>query len=201
MAEGFIYILRNETMPGLLKIGMTTQVPMERARDLHTTGVPAPFKVELTIYHEDCVKMERLIHLTLGQSRHSQRREFFRIDLVEAKVRVSEIVLELCKLGKDIRESNAIDMPLSVGDRLTSDTWDLHREHHPNLPPDGGWSPSMAPEWAQYLKPSECLVLELRRLREFNNGLHSKAVKRAISLIEQSISQLNPKQSSLVFSK
>ncbi len=40
MIVGHIYILMNPTMPGYLKIGMTTRSPEERARELsNSTGV------------------------------------------------------------------------------------------------------------------------------------------------------------------
>ena len=38
--------MSNPAMPGLLKVGFTTDTPDVRARELYTTGVPLPFKVE-----------------------------------------------------------------------------------------------------------------------------------------------------------
>lgn len=46
MAKGFVYVLSNAGMPGLLKIGSSTKVPTARAAELNTTGVPSPFEVE-----------------------------------------------------------------------------------------------------------------------------------------------------------
>jgi hypothetical protein len=44
--EGFIYILSNDAMPGLLKIGYTTKLVEKRAGAIAAaTGVPSPFKV------------------------------------------------------------------------------------------------------------------------------------------------------------
>ena len=49
MSGGYIYCLTNESMYGLVKIGeihAEGKTPHDRARELYTTGVPSPFKVE-----------------------------------------------------------------------------------------------------------------------------------------------------------
>ena len=44
---GYVYILSNSGMPGLLKIGRTTRSVGDRVAELNSaTGVPAPFAVE-----------------------------------------------------------------------------------------------------------------------------------------------------------
>ena len=40
---GVIYILSNPTMPGLVKLGKTTNLPA-RLKSLNSTGVPVPFQ-------------------------------------------------------------------------------------------------------------------------------------------------------------
>ena len=40
---GFVYVLKNECMPGLLKIGITDNMP-ERLRTLNNTSVPVQFE-------------------------------------------------------------------------------------------------------------------------------------------------------------
>jgi len=84
MAKGFVYILRNEAMPGLLKIGHSVKVPTERATELFTTGVPEPFELAYYCLVEDAKKLEADIHRKLSEIRHRDGREFFRLELKAA---------------------------------------------------------------------------------------------------------------------
>ncbi len=75
---GFVYILTNEFMPGVFKIGCTERSPHKRAAELSApTGVPAPFKVLCFIECEDFQKVERQIHGWMAEHRISNNREFF----------------------------------------------------------------------------------------------------------------------------
>ncbi|MBE7461050.1 MAG: GIY-YIG nuclease family protein [Zoogloeaceae bacterium] len=93
MTKGFVYILRNEAMPGLLKIGFSVKVPTERVDELFTTGVPEPFKLVYYCLVENADKLEPAIHRNLSAYRHRENREFFRIEL-EAAIRS---IANLCK--------------------------------------------------------------------------------------------------------
>ena len=44
--KGFIYVMTNPSMPGIVKVGMSKRVPTERAldNDLNSTGIPTPFQ-------------------------------------------------------------------------------------------------------------------------------------------------------------
>jgi len=81
---GFVYILSNPAMPGLIKIGKTRLHPVDRAAQLQTTGVPAGFKVEYACRTPDPEVVEKAMHVAFGPKRVSDRREFFRIDLAQA---------------------------------------------------------------------------------------------------------------------
>lgn len=90
MAKGFVYILSNEGMPGLLKIGFSIKVPTERAAELNTTGVPSPFEVEYYCLIEKPALLEAAVHRQLKEARHANDREFFRLSLSEAIRAVEE---------------------------------------------------------------------------------------------------------------
>lgn len=90
MTKGFLYILSNPSMPGLLKIGFSQQVPELRAAELFTTGVPLPFIVEYYCVVDDADQIELRTHLSLKGVRCRDDREFFRIDVETARKSVEE---------------------------------------------------------------------------------------------------------------
>lgn len=80
MAHGFIYILTNEAMPGIVKVGKTGGEPTSRARQLSSaTGVPARFSVFRQYAVTDCDDAEGFSHRILERvfGRPNTRREFF----------------------------------------------------------------------------------------------------------------------------
>ena len=78
--SGFIYVLENESMPGIVKIGMTTRLPEARAAELWTTGVPTPFAIAFAMHVSDVHESEAEVHEELSDYRLNSSREFFRID-------------------------------------------------------------------------------------------------------------------------
>ena len=81
--QGYIYCLSNVSMPGLVKIGMTTKSPEERADGLFTTGVPTPFTIEFAKLVKEPRKKEKILHShieTVCGERVNGSREFFRVD-------------------------------------------------------------------------------------------------------------------------
>ncbi|MGI2030406.1 GIY-YIG nuclease family protein [Endozoicomonas acroporae] len=80
--SGYVYILSNPSMYGLLKIGYTTRTPQERVRDLNSTGVPCPFVIEYYDFFDDAYVVEGEIHTKL--KKHHYGKEFFKCDLVTA---------------------------------------------------------------------------------------------------------------------
>lgn len=76
--EGWVYILSNEYMPDVYKVGMTTLSPEERASQISQgTGIPFPFKVYSAYYSDDPRSHEAEIHEYLSRYRISNNREFF----------------------------------------------------------------------------------------------------------------------------
>jgi len=81
MTKGYVYILTNEAMPGLVKIGKTTRDPASRALELHQTGVPFPFTVAHSVFAPDCHDLERSVHDAMTLCRLRPDREFFQCEL------------------------------------------------------------------------------------------------------------------------
>ena len=81
----WVYVLQNQTMPGLYKIGYTHLLPEERAHQLsNSTGVAIPFKVAYAYKCHDGMMLEKEIHRYLDIYRVNNNREFFQVDLEEA---------------------------------------------------------------------------------------------------------------------
>ncbi|WP_419872770.1 GIY-YIG nuclease family protein [Candidatus Pristimantibacillus sp. PTI5] len=75
MESGFVYILINQSMPGLLKIGMTTRDTVERVLELSSaTGVPTPFMLAYKKQFANCKLAEEKMHSLLDEYRVSSGR-------------------------------------------------------------------------------------------------------------------------------
>ncbi len=88
MEYGIVYLLTNPVMPGLVKIGMTAQEDIDkRMKELYTTGVPVPFECQFAcrVNKSDCLKIEKALHKAFEPQRINANREFFRIQVEQAK--------------------------------------------------------------------------------------------------------------------
>jgi hypothetical protein len=73
-------------MPGLVKIGLTTNEIHNRLNELNTTGVPLPFDCLCACEVDDCRLVESSLHKAFYPYRVNPRREFFKIDPEQAIV-------------------------------------------------------------------------------------------------------------------
>lgn len=84
--DQWVYVLSNPTMPSLVKIGYTKKHPEERAKQISAaTGVALPYKVEWAYKCFNGETIEREVHHKLKSKRANNSKEFFWIDLEEAK--------------------------------------------------------------------------------------------------------------------
>ena len=84
--DQWVYVLSNPTMPSLVKIGYTKNPPEERAKQISAaTGVALPYKVEWAYKCFNGERVEREVHHKLKSKRANNSKEFFWIDLEEAK--------------------------------------------------------------------------------------------------------------------
>jgi len=84
MASGYVYILTNVSLPGMLKVGRTLRDSRSRARELFTSGLPTPFQVAFEIFSDEYEKLEADFHQELQDFRVSNNREFFKYPLDKA---------------------------------------------------------------------------------------------------------------------
>lgn len=80
MAE-IVYVLTNEAMPGLIKIGLTADSVEARLTALSShTGVPLAFECYFAAEVKNGARIEKTLHQLFAESRINPRREFFRLD-------------------------------------------------------------------------------------------------------------------------
>ena len=104
---GFLYVLANSAMPGLVKVGKTTRSPTDRAGELSgVTGIPTPFIVVYEQYFQDCSAAESFVHTHLANKgyRVSDAREFFN---APANVVIRAIGLAPGAIDGDIEQVDA----------------------------------------------------------------------------------------------
>lgn len=102
---GFIYILSNELMPGIVKIGFTERTVAERVSELSShTGVAVPYREEESFPVTDPIMIEKAIHERLWKYRVNQNREFFRLSPNEAAIAVRNILGLTSPTAKSVSE-------------------------------------------------------------------------------------------------
>lgn len=79
---GFVYVLKNECMPNIYKIGMTDRSPRQRCAELSSsTAVPQEFELVCVGEVENALDVERELHRKYAHHRVSESREFFQLGL------------------------------------------------------------------------------------------------------------------------
>jgi hypothetical protein len=78
---GKVYILTNDSMPGIIKIGITEKESIEdRIKELDNTSIPTPFRFHYAVETENHKEIEKLIHNAFSKFRIRNNREFFAMD-------------------------------------------------------------------------------------------------------------------------
>lgn len=76
-----VYILTNEAMPSVVKIGLTNDSVEARISQLSShSGVPLPFECYFAAEVKDCAKLEKTLHQLFSENRINPKREFFKVD-------------------------------------------------------------------------------------------------------------------------
>ena len=80
-----VYILTNQAMPGIIKIGITDGLIEQRMKELDKTSTPLPFECFFAKKVSDNKFIESKMHEAFDTFRIRQNREFFRMDPSAAK--------------------------------------------------------------------------------------------------------------------
>jgi len=95
-----VYILINQSMPDLIKVGITEDLE-RRMKELDKTGTPLPFECFYAVEIDESLapKIEKKIHEGFDDKRVRQNREFFSATPEQAKS-----ILEIAEImgGKDV---------------------------------------------------------------------------------------------------
>jgi hypothetical protein len=119
-----VYVLTNPAMPGIVKIGVTSQKDVgERLKQLYTTGVPLPFECFYACKVPKDKQVEDKLHFAFDASRINPSREFFKIEPERVQA-----ILELVKIDEVTRElENELEEGVSDQEKAASETYKKKR--------------------------------------------------------------------------
>jgi T5orf172 domain len=110
--RGWVYVISNQAMPGLLKVGFSTKDPHLRARELSHTGSPQPYVVEYDALVRAPRETEQQIHKALRDKR--DRKEWFRCSLREAIAAIHSVTTSE-RIAESYRDKSALELaPVAV---------------------------------------------------------------------------------------
>lgn len=75
-----VYVLTNEAMEGMVKIGRTTTSVEQRIKELDNTSLPLPFQCFYAAEVSNSATVEGKLHRIFSDKRIRSNREFFRVD-------------------------------------------------------------------------------------------------------------------------
>ena len=84
MSTGFVYVMINPAIQGLVKIGFSKKSSDERTKGLRGTGVPDDFIVVYDELPTACKLIETRLHKRFYEYRYRPNREFFQIPIRKA---------------------------------------------------------------------------------------------------------------------
>lgn len=96
--KGWVYVITNKAMLGLVKIGYSMKDPDLRATELNHTGTPHPYVVDYEVLVEEPRSIEQKVHLYLREFREGK--EWFRCSSEKAIAAIKFIA------GEDVQVEN-----------------------------------------------------------------------------------------------
>lgn len=107
--RGWVYVISNPAMPGLLKVGYSMKDPQLRALEFGGTGVPHSYHVEWDILLDNPRKIEQEAHSRLTGCREAK--EWFRCSVVEAIQAIKKAATGICHYAERGGPKNIANIP------------------------------------------------------------------------------------------
>lgn len=125
-ALSVVYVLTNPAMPGLVKIGRTSQEQAKARLDqLYTTGVPVPFELQFACRVPNPTEVELALHRAFAPQRINPKREFFRLE-------ADQVISILRLLHVEEKTAEIASQPSTIPPSELAATVEL-RARRPNL--------------------------------------------------------------------
>jgi hypothetical protein len=180
-AGGFVYVLSNPDIPGILKVGKSTD-PIRRIDELRSPGVPSRHVVEFAVYCSDHHSAEVQAHRALAAHRvgdaykgTTKQPETFRCDLATAVAGVLS-----CPECSDPRRYDRADVAALV---LAAQVQESERQFKEDLATwerhAGGRRYHRLPEVPATPEALERYAEEQARLKQPHSGRVARAAKEA----------------------
>ena len=127
-SHGVVYVLTNEAMPDIVKIGKTQN--LKQRLGILNTSVPVPFKVEYVCKSKNYHKIEKALHAAFAPERINPKREFFTTE-PERVIAILEVFNKEFN-GEDITEevTEETNAQLTVEEQESQERF---RKRRPNL--------------------------------------------------------------------
>ncbi len=153
--SGFVYLATNESMQGLVKIGMTKKPIEHRIEELsNETGTPTPFACPFFLEVDNPNEVEIRLHDLFKYCRVNSKKEFFAVDWRAVMVALLLLVKspdESVKEMKKISDKNK-EQPLITDEMIKAIQREVKRALISPTPPRSAPPPDIAEQYKEYVR-------------------------------------------------
>ena len=124
-SNGFIYVLKNPSLKGMVKIGATNKTPSKKCEELSSTStIPTPFNIVYSKPSMNPFKAVSLVHAVLDEYRVYKNSDFFNVD-VDPTIDLIDDIED--RLNKNYDVSSSKGRYAAVGYGLENRPFLLHK--------------------------------------------------------------------------
>ena len=95
---GYVYVMTNKSVRGLVKIGKTKHPPHQRAKGLDRAQLPYSYEVRHFVRVPDPHRVEKEVQARLAECRETRGHEWFRCSIEDAISAIEEIARDAANL-------------------------------------------------------------------------------------------------------